>query len=296
MVRRLRTLDCHGGRVRGGRISTPALSCKYRARMTFRMRVANCANRVVRQLSRSSRATRLAVLVRNQCNMLIGYHLAPRSSFDGDGENVLLDRVAPHVGRFIDVGANVGDWTRGLLARQPTATGVLVEPTEDALARLRAFDAMTVVAAAAGAAPGTMTFYDEGAASTHSSGFAGLTTDARAVKVRVVTIDEVLEEQGWDVVDIVKIDAQGNDAHVLAGAARTLARQAAHVIQFEYADCWILGGSTLASTLEMLRDHGYAVWVLKPYGIAAYDHRDYGEFFSYSNFIATTPRGTAWLT
>jgi FkbM family methyltransferase len=265
--------------------------------MALRTRLAHRTNWVVRRLARSSRAVRAAVLVRNQCNMLIGYHLAPAAHFGGDGEEVLLTKVAPHVGTFIDIGANVGDWTNALLARQPDAVGVLIEPTGDArqLLTARVPSSMRVLAAAAGAERGTITFYDEGGGSTQSSAFAGLTTNAVAIEVPVTTIDSVLADQGWDSVDLVKIDAQGNDGHILRGAAETLARGAAHVIQFEYADCWILGGSTLAATIEMLRGYGYDVWVLKPDGVAPYDHREFGEFFTYSNFVATTPTGTAWM-
>jgi FkbM family methyltransferase len=235
--------------------------------------------------------------MRNQCNALIGYHLAAGSTFDQGGETYLIAKAARHIRTFIDFGANVGAWTNTLLAYQPKARGILIEPAPDALAKLRANvpDTMTVVPAAASAAVGTMRFYDEGGASTESSAFAGLTTGATAIDVPVVTIDGVLTEHGWDTVDLLKIDAQGNDGHVLEGAAKTLARQGAAIIQFEYAYHWMFGGSTLTATVEMLLEAGYEVWIPRRDGFEPYDHRLFGEFFWYSNFVATTPRGQSWI-
>ncbi len=266
--------------------------------MHIRKSLASRSHVLLHRLGQSPRAAHAAVIVRNQCNALIGYHLAEGSTFEQGGETHLIAKAARHVRTFIDVGANVGGWTNQLLAYQPDARGVLIEPAPDALAQLRANvpDTMTIVPAAASAAAGTMTFYDEGAASTESSAFIGLTTGATAIDVPVVTIDDVLTDQGWNSVDLLKIDAQGNDGHVLEGAASTLARQAAEIVQFEYAYHWMLGGSTLTATVEMLRDAGYTIWVPRVDSIEPYDHSRFGEFFWYSNFVATTPQGESWLT
>lgn len=261
----------------------------------MRTRLGNRANWVVRRLAASERAARAAARVRNQCNLLMGYHLAPSPAFDLNGEAKLLDRAAPYVSTFIDVGANVGGWTNALLARQPAATGVLVEPTPDALKQLRANvpNSMKIIAAAASHTAGTMTFYDEGGASEQSAGLAALTTNGQPIEVPVVTVDGILTAQGWDLLDMLKIDAQGYDAHVLAGAGQALERRAITIIQFEYDDCWEWAGSTLLAAIEMLRCAGYAVWALRPEGVVPYDPEPFGEFFAYSNFVATTPAGTA---
>jgi len=102
---------------------------------------------------------------RNQCDLLIGYHLAPSNRSELNGEHWLLDAVAPSVERCMDVGANVGDSTAALLARNPTARGIAVEPGVEALRRLgaRVSESVTVVAAAAGSKEG-MTSFDGGGA------------------------------------------------------------------------------------------------------------------------------------
>jgi FkbM family methyltransferase len=215
---------------------------------------------------------------------------------DLNGEARLLASVAPRINTFIDVGANVGTWTNAVLLQRSSAQGILIEPTSDALSCLRANvpGHMIIVEAAAGRAPGQLKFYDEGGGSEHSSAVASSTSQATPISVPVVTIDMVLEEHGWDSVDLLKIDAEGYDAHVLAGAADTLERQAAQVIQFEYGPAWIGAGCTLSGVLDQLHRASYTTWVLRPGGPELYHHR-WGEFFNYSNFVATTRRGTSWL-
>src|SRR5690242_13811634 len=61
-------------------------------------------NRTQRRLGRSPRATRAAVLLRNQCNRVIRYHLTPSDDPTENGEMWLLDAIAPRVRTFVDVG------------------------------------------------------------------------------------------------------------------------------------------------------------------------------------------------
>jgi tRNA G46 methylase TrmB len=100
-------------------------------------RVKRAANRVAWRISGSKRVARTAAVVRNQCQTLIGYHLAPSSNAWENGEQWLVERVAPKVRTFLDVGANVGSWSQFMLAQNPDAQGIAVEPGTAALARLR---------------------------------------------------------------------------------------------------------------------------------------------------------------
>ena len=125
--------------------------------------VGAAVNRVNRQLSRYPQIVRAASLLRNQCNLMIGYHFALGPGSDANGEAWLLDRVAPHVRRFVDIGANRGDWSAALLARNRMAAGIAVEPGEAALSQLRSrgLAGLSIVGAAAGDHPGTTDFYEE---------------------------------------------------------------------------------------------------------------------------------------
>src|SRR5256885_229728 len=86
-----------------------------------------------RALGRSRTVTRGAVLMRNQCNRVIAYHLSRSHDAADNGELWLVRQLAPELRTFVDVGANVGDWSAGVLDVAPSATGILVEPSRGPL-------------------------------------------------------------------------------------------------------------------------------------------------------------------
>lgn len=61
------------------------------------------------------------------------------------------------------------------------------------------------------------------------------------------------------------------------------------LIQFEYNRLWREGGKTLGGVLRSLTSAGYAVYVLRPRGLEPYRYEPFGEFLSYSNFVALSP-------
>jgi FkbM family methyltransferase len=258
-------------------------------------------NRLAFAAARSGRLVHGAAFVGRQCDRFIGYHVAPFNTDPGrNGERWLLTRVAPHLRRFIDVGANVGDWSAAALELAPSARGIAVEPGEEAVARLRArLPDLEIVTAAAGARSGRSLFFEQSGAGELSSmvrgnclngGVSGAYRD-----VEVVTIDQLLERYGWDSVDFVKIDAEGYDAYVLRGAEQALAKQQLAVVQFEYNQPWAQAGSSLGGVLAQLSDAGYVTGALGPEGSRRYDYGRLGEFYRYSNFVAVSPRAVTWL-
>ena len=141
---------------------------------------------------------------------------------------------------LFDVGANVG------LCALPfsiiaTETGrvVAVEPGRRAAADLRAAVQLNeranieVIEAALSHAEGeaTLLVRESNASGAFISCETSLasavheaSSDVEAVHVRVVTLDDLVEERGSDRVDLIKIDVEGFESRVLAGSTRTLAR------------------------------------------------------------------------
>ncbi len=261
----------------------------------MRQQLRPWVNRLVRILSRSRWAARTAALIVNQCELLIGYHFAASYDPEHNGERWLLDVVGPAVENFIDVGANIGDWTRMLLDRNPAARGVVVEPGTEALARLRETLPSTVeiVPAAAGTVDGSViTFYEELGAGGRSSSVRDWGTSARQREVNVVTVDSLMDRLHWKDVNFLKIDTEGYDASVLFGAARALHSGKVDLVQFEYNRPWREAGSTLGGVIEFLDAAGYDVYILRPHGLERYDYLVFGEFFSYANFVAVNRAST----
>lgn len=115
-----------------------------------------------------------------------------------------------------------------------------------------------IVEAAVGDTEGSAAFMERPNASELSSLVDDPTTrriPGRAVPM--VTVDSLLESRRLECVDFVKVDVEGYDGRVLAGAARALQRQRLGIVQFEYNRPWALAGSTLGHELRRLTSAGY---------------------------------------
>lgn len=259
--------------------------------MGVRRRIAPWANMFGRSVSRSRRITRTASLLINQCNAIIGHHFSATSDPNRNGERWLVDVVGSKVETFIDIGANVGDWTMMMLARNPLALGIAVEPGTVALERLRERLPATVdiVPAAAGSVDGSVIrFFEEPEAGVRSSAAKAWSANAKEREVEIVTIDALMDQRGWERIDFLKVDTEGYDARVLLGATKTLNDQRIDIVQFEYNLPWREVGSTLGAAISFLNAAGYDVHALRPFGLESFEYPAFGEFFSYANFVAVS--------
>ena len=136
------------------------------------------------------------------------------------GAEALLARVVPRGSVFLDVGANIGYYSAYLY---PLVAAVhAFEPDERALPHLRGLaeglPRLTVHAAAVSRADGNA-FLASGA----SSEISALGTDASGVRVPTIAIDSLAAGFGGTV-GALKVDTEGHEAEVLAGAAKTIER------------------------------------------------------------------------
>jgi FkbM family methyltransferase len=209
-----------------------------------------------------------------------------------------MEVVAPGVSRYVEVGANVGQWSLAFLPRlHANAAGLVFEPGRRMAAELRAnlarFPQATVVDAACGDADGELMFY-EGRVEDQMSGLVPAHTAATGITdsypVRVIRLDDELDARGWAEVDFLKIDAEGYDLNVLRGADRLLAAQRVKVIQFEYSSGWPHAGATLAAAMGYLAGRGYRTFLLRPDGLAPVRYEYLGDHFQYANYVAVADR------
>jgi len=124
---------------------------------------------------------------------------------------------------FCDVGANFGYYSWLVKALQPAARVILLEPEPLNLELIAAtvernqLQGVRVVAAAASAAGGTAVFHrDPDGAFQGSLEFVA--TGRATIDVQLMMLDD-LEER----VDLIKIDVEGHEPQVLAGAERIVA-------------------------------------------------------------------------
>lgn len=177
-------------------------------------------------------------------------------------------RAATSPAIFLDVGANVGNWTAGAL-RKSVEINVPVrihafEPCRDTYLRLfkqvGGFPDVTLVQQACSRIPGTaqMRVYGGGEA---TNSLAAPVDERRydIEEVQVTTIDQYCEIVGLDKIDLLKIDAEGYDFEVIVGAAKTLDRKAVRFLQFEYNHRWIGARNFLKDVFSFLTPKGYSI-------------------------------------
>jgi len=176
-------------------------------------------------------------------------------------------------GLVVDIGANVGDWTASVLAVAPSATVVAVEPADGPRADLAvrfANDArVTIDDRAVADATGERAFHitehshnaslripREDMTDLYGSGWgvAGVTT------VRTTTVDDLVN--GRDVA-LLKIDVQGGEREVLAGARRSLASTGAILIEVTFVSHYD-GDATFPSLHEQMMEVDFELAGLSP--------------------------------
>jgi len=180
-----------------------------------------------------------------------------------NGEHWLLSLLPP-APFIMDVGFNRGDFSREALRLRPQARIVGFDP---AASMQRAFASgfadeprVELLPFAVGNARGEADFHDSADGSSSLVGEASPGADT--YPVQMVTLDELACDRGWSGIDLLKIDAEGYDLHVLEGAEGLLERQAIAVFSFEYNAPWIASRRFLKDACTYLGGKPYQLFRL----------------------------------
>jgi len=166
----------------------------------------------------------------------------------GDITDSVMAAIQPHVkpdAVCLDVGANIGLYSLGLSALAPKGKVYAFEPSPSAYGHLRsnlAVNKATNVDAcnlAVGESTGTVHFHDFSffSAGSFSSDEGSLLSSesygSQSFEAATTTLDEFVADRKLDRVDFVKVDVEGAELSVLAGAEKTLATyRPATVLEF----------------------------------------------------------------
>jgi FkbM family methyltransferase len=207
----------------------------------------------------------------------------------------------------IDVGANVGRWSKSMLATAARAGRL------DAL-RLHAFEpssytfqvlsealrgrSVSLHSAALCERSGSATLHilapGAGTNSLHASTSLGMSVSTE--EVITTTLDAYAERAGLPCITLVKIDTEGHDLAVLRGAHNLLMEKRISVAQFEYNHRWIYARAFLRDAFELLAPTGYLLGKLTPRGVEFYPRWDIElETFVEGNYVAAVPQIAAQL-
>ncbi|HWU33390.1 MAG TPA: FkbM family methyltransferase [Marmoricola sp.] len=184
----------------------------------------------------------------------------------------------------LDVGANVGQYATLLRSGGFNGHIFSVEPLDDAyeILQKRAIKdgRWTVINAAVGAEPGTLTIHK--ASNSYSSSLLPITARHTDVapdsvtigeqEVEVRTVAELIATYNVDPTrTLLKVDTQGYEMPVLDGAGSHLTDFAA--LQLEMSFVELYAGQVLFDELhDKLRDLGFRIWAFEP-GISDQDGR-----------------------
>ncbi|MBI2404294.1 MAG: FkbM family methyltransferase [Gemmatimonadetes bacterium] len=192
---------------------------------------------------------------------LADWDRARRATYGGAFEH--LKRVGFVPRTVIDVG--VADGTMDLYRAFPDARHVLVEPVEECRRYLHAicrqFPRVEYVLAAAAREPGRLVInvhQDVARSSAYweSDYLPGCVTTR---EVPAVTLDQIRRERALEPPMLLKIDVQGAELDVLAGADRTLDDTEYVVLETSLFE-FFRGGPLLDEVIRYLSSRGFAVY------------------------------------
>ncbi len=164
---------------------------------------------------------------------------------------------------IIDVGAHRGDWTRAVATLFPEAEFIMIEPLAEMSDDLRrtASDVPNCTYLARGAGPRAGEFFQTVSADLAGSSFLPKPKPDRihAGQQRptpVVTLDSVTSERPDFCPDLVKLDVQGFELEVLAGATSLFGRTELFILETSLFSA----ARRLPTSLQVMNsmaDHGY---------------------------------------
>lgn len=219
------------------------------------------------------------IALRNRADfVLLNYSLDSETN----GEHWLLDQLAEAPVIF-DVGFNAGDFTSSVLAARPGASVFAFDPArfaarvwKDAFAndgRIR------FVPLALSKEEGELEFHDYDNMCSSLAVRGGSPSPAEVYRVPVGTLDNWCSAEHIDRIDLLKIDAEGYDLHVLEGASGMLRDSRIEMFMFEYADGWIDSRRFLREAADYLREKPYKLYRLFNGFLAPFDYANRSERF-----------------
>ena len=211
----------------------------------------------------------------------LGVRLALHRTGVSIGRDPFVNRVARLLGArgietVLDVGANVGQFARMVRAAGFDGDILSFEPLSDAYRRLarrsKGDPRWQAFNTAVGSEPGRSTIHIS--ANSYSSSLLAMTKahlDAApgsefigTEDVDVTTVADIVEEHGLDPAHMfIKVDTQGYEKAVMAGAGAVIDKVAAVQLELSFVELYE-GQELFDEGVATMNDHGLELWTLDP--------------------------------
>ena len=201
--------------------------------------------------------------------------------FKENGELKLLTHlvsISDTESNFVDVGANVGDYSMELIKAGLIGNLFLVDPLEKNLLTAKKklidvnFTNFELMQFALSDSTGQQIFYTNldnnlsGHDSLYEMSSIGYTEKVRSTEVEVRRLDDVVSFSRKKI-HFLKIDVEGNELNVLKGAEDLLTRGDIGFIQFEFGNAAKAARVYLHDIVFFLESKQYIIYVVKPKGL-----------------------------
>jgi FkbM family methyltransferase len=200
-------------------------------------------------------------------------------------------------GVVLDVGANVGNYSKRIKEIESSTTVMAFEPHPRTFEKLQlranelGFKAYNVAVGASGNGQLTLYDYAEKDGSHHASLYRGVIEsihkgEAIGHDVNVISLDNFVIDNGIDRVHLLKIDTEGYELEVMKGFLSFIKAGRVDAIHFEFNEMNVISRVFFKDFWEMLPSFDF--FRMLPDGIvriAAYSPV-YCEIFAYQNIVA----------
>ena len=169
----------------------------------------------------------------------------------------------------VDIGANVGDWTHELLRLHVPERMLVIEPdprlTSGLRARFKAFPSIQIHNVALGAKEGILPFYQMAQSDMNSllkpteeahQTYGAITAIENTIEVPVKTLDSLTTD--IPSIDLLKLDVQGFEQHVLQGSTATMQRTQAVLLELNFMSHY-QGDLRFHELDRLMNDMGFAL-------------------------------------
>lgn len=205
--------------------------------------------------------------------------------------------ISNNESNFVDVGANVGDYSTELVKAGLIGKVYLVDPLKRNLLTAQQkfinlnFTNFELMQCALSDSTGKQIFYTnlDNELSGHDSLYdmrsIGYTEKVEPTEIEVKRLDDVLTSS--ENIHFLKIDVEGNELNVLKGAEKFLTRGAISFIQFEFGNAAKAARIYLHDIVFLLESKQYKIYIIKPKGLVPLVFTPFTEMrYSCINFLA----------